>query len=270
MAAERLQRGGHGLNTEQLSGRRPRLLVLADSLAFHGPLGPLPASDPRLWPNVAAAHLGGRAELVAGLGWTARDAWWAITRDPRLWAVLPEVDVLVLAVGSMDTLPSPLPTYLREGLRYLRPDRLRRWARLAYLAVQPHLARLLDGRPVALPPRLTVRYLDDCLHAVRALRPGLPAVGMLPSVHRAAAYGYVHTGHRPALAAIQSWGRAAGVPLLDLPALVGEHVRTGKGNPDGMHWGWDGHAEVGAALAALVRQRYGYGQLGQSAGRAQA
>ena len=44
-----------------------------------------------------------------------------------MWAQLPKADVLVLAVGSMDTLPSPLPTYLREGLRYLRPDPLRRW-----------------------------------------------------------------------------------------------------------------------------------------------
>jgi hypothetical protein len=180
-----------------------------------------------------------------------------MTRDPRVWALLPEVDVLVLAVGSMDTLPSPLPTYLREGLRYLRPDGLRRWGRTAYLAAQPYLARALGGRPVALPPRLTVRYLGDCLRAVRTLRPGLPAVGILPAVHRAAAYGFVHTGHRPAVAAVRRWGRAAGVPLLDLPALVGEHVFAGSGNPDGMHWGWDAHAEVGSALAALVQQRYG-------------
>jgi hypothetical protein len=93
--------------------------------------------------------------------------------------------------------------------------------------------------------------------AVRTLRSGLPMVGILPAVHRAAAYGFVHTGHRPAVAAVRRWGQAAGVPLLDLPALVGEHVFAGKGNPDGMHWGWDAHAEVGAALAALVQQRYG-------------
>ncbi|HKQ42946.1 MAG TPA: SGNH/GDSL hydrolase family protein, partial [Pseudonocardia sp.] len=44
----------------------PTLLVLADSLAFHGPERAEPADEPRLWPNVAAAALGGRAELVAG------------------------------------------------------------------------------------------------------------------------------------------------------------------------------------------------------------
>ncbi len=98
------------------------LLVVADSPAFHGPERPEPADEPRLWPNVAAAALGGRAELVAGFGWSARDAWWALTRDPRVWALLPRIDALVLGVGSMDTLPSPLPTPLREGLRYVRPD----------------------------------------------------------------------------------------------------------------------------------------------------
>ncbi len=46
----------------------PTLLVLADSLAFHGPERGEPADDPRLWPNIAAAALGGRAELVAGIG----------------------------------------------------------------------------------------------------------------------------------------------------------------------------------------------------------
>ncbi|MCP2260150.1 hypothetical protein LX15_003861 [Streptoalloteichus tenebrarius] len=230
----------------------PRLLVLGDSLAFHGPAGPLPADDARLWPNVAAAALGGVADLVAGIGWTARDVWWALTRDPRVWALLPAVDVLVLAVGSMDTLPSPLPTALREGIRYLRPDPLRRWARRGYVAAQPHLARLLRGRPVALPPALTVRYLDRCWRAVRALRPDLPVVGVVPSVHRSAAYAYVHTGHAPAVAAVRAWSHRRDVPLLDLPTLVRPHLAGADANPDGMHWGWAAHRRVGDALAETI------------------
>src|SRR3954467_15787167 len=147
----------------------PRLLVFGDSLSFHGPEGPCAADEPRLWPNIAAAALGGTADLVAGFGWTARDAWWSLTGDPRVWSLLPRTDVIVFAVGHMDTLPSPLPTYLRQGLRYLRPDGLRRWARTGYKAAQPALARLLGGYPVALPPHLTVRYLDDSVRAVHAL-----------------------------------------------------------------------------------------------------
>lgn len=230
----------------------PTLLFFGDSLSFHGPDGPLPADDPRLWPNIAATALGGRTEIVAGFGWTARDAWWSLTGDPRVWPLLPRTDVLVLAVGSMDTLPSPLPTYLREGLRYLRPDWLRRLARRAYLAAQPWLARITRGRPVALPADLTVRYLDKTLQAIRAIRPDLPAVGVLPPVHRAQSYGLVHTGREPAVAAIRAWGALAGVPLLDLAELVTDHVLGGHGNPDGIHWGWDGHKIVGGALAELV------------------
>ena len=227
------------------------LLVVGDSLCFHGPVGPLPADDARIWPMVAATELGGTVELVAGFGWTARDAWWAVTGDPRFWAALSKADVLVFAVGSMDTLASPLPTYLREGLRYLRPDRLRRRVRAAYLAVQPYLARL--GRPVALPPHLTERYLDDCVRAVRALRPELPVIGFVPSVHHAAAYSYVHPGHVPGVTAVRRWAGRHDVPLVDLPALIGAHVRGGHGNPDGMHWGFAAHEAVGRAVAELIR-----------------
>ncbi|GAA1333147.1 diglucosylglycerate octanoyltransferase [Saccharothrix algeriensis] len=230
-----------------------RLLVLGDSLTFHGPQGPLPADHPRLWPNVAATALGGHAELVAGFGWTARDAWWALTGDPRVWSLLPRTDVLVLAVGHMDTLPSPLPTFLRQGLRYLRPDGLRRRARSAYRALQPGLSRLLGGFPVALPPHLTVRYLDSCVRSVQALEPRVRAVGMTPSVHRSPTYAGVHTGRSAGERAVRTWASGAGVPLLDVPPLVGDHVRARRGNPDGMHWGWEGHALVGAAMAELIR-----------------
>ncbi|HWE88134.1 MAG TPA: diglucosylglycerate octanoyltransferase [Pseudonocardiaceae bacterium] len=237
-----------------MSKSGPTIMVFADSLAFHGPVGPEPADEPRLWPNIAAAAVGGRARLFAGFGWTARDAWWSMVGDPNVWAVMPEVDVLVLAVGSMDTLPSPLPTYLRSGLRYLRPDGLRRRARDAYRAALPTLSRLSRGRPVALPSAQTVRYLDDCLRGVRSLKPGLPVIGVLPGVHRAREYGFVHTGYRPAVAAISAWGARRAVPLLDLAALTGEHVLAGEGNPDGMHWGWAGHAAMGHALAKTVTE----------------
>lgn len=236
----------------------PTLLVLADSLAFHGPERAEPADDPRLWPNVAATALGGRAELVAGIGWTARHAWQALIRDPRVWAVLPRVDALVLGVGGMDTLPSPLPTALRELLPVVRPDRLRRVVRAGYRRVQPALASafartLPGGGPVALPPHLTVRHLELCRTAVLAIRPGIPVLAVLPPVHRAAEYAGVHVGRAAAERATRLWAAANGVALLDLRALVAEHVLCGRGNPDGMHWGWSAHADVGRACAELLR-----------------
>jgi len=236
----------------------PTLLVLADSLAFHGPQRAEPADEPRLWPNVAAHRLGGRAELVAGIGWTARHAWRALTQDPRVWALLPRVDALVLGVGGMDTLPSPLPTALRELIPVLRPERLRRAVRSAYVRAQPALSRgfaatLPGGGPVALPPRLTVQHLERCRRGVLALRPTIPVVAVLPPVHRAAVYGGVHPGRAAAERATRAWAAATGVRLLDLRELVGEHVRSGAGNPDGMHWGWSAHAAVGVACAELLQ-----------------
>jgi len=244
------------------SGDGPVLLILGDSLTFHGPQRAEPADEPRLWPNVAAAALGGRAELVAGIGWTARHAWHALTNDPRVWAVMPRVDALVLAVGGMDSLPSPLPTALRELIPVLRPDRLRWAVRAGYRTAQPGLARAFaatvpGGGPVALPPRLTVRHLERCRQAVLTIRPGIPVLAMLPSVHRAAAYGAVHAGRAAAERATRRWARECEVAVVDLAALVSEHVLGGHGNPDGMHWGWQAHAAVGAACADALRPALG-------------
>jgi diglucosylglycerate octanoyltransferase len=233
-------------------GEPPRLLVFGDSLSFHGPSGPCAADEQRLWPNVAAAAIGATADLVAGFGWTARDLWWSLIGDPRVWADLRRADAVVIAVGSMDPLPSPLPTYLRTGLRYLRPPWLRRAIRGAYRAAQPRLAVALRGRPVALPKKLTVHYLDKSVYALRVLRPRLPIVAVLPSVHRAPSYGGVYAERDATAAAIAEWGDRAGVPLLDLAAVVADHVLGGRGNPDGMHWGWEGHADVGKAMAAMI------------------
>lgn len=229
-----------------------RLLVFGDSLCFHGPDRAYPADEPRIWPNLAAARLGGTAAVVARIGWTARDAWWALTDDPRVWADLREVDAVVLAVGNMDAMPSPLPTYLRTGLRHLRPEPLRRVVRRAYLGAQPRLAVLMRGRPVALPPALTVQYLDRCVGALRAVRPELPIVGVTPPLHRAASYGGVYSGRHATGRAIRQWASESGVGLVDLAQVVGDHVMNGDGNPDGMHWGWSGHRMVADAMVEAL------------------
>lgn len=230
------------------------LLVVADSLAFHGPERGELATDPRLFGNVAAAELGTTLDLVARRGWTARDAWWALTRDPHVYSVLlPRASAVVLAVGGMDYLPAVLPTYLREGIAYLRPPALHRAARSAYLAAQPVGARLLRGRWRTLPQRLTDSYLSLCVGGIRYYHPGVPVLGILPPPHAAPLYGRVTAGHAPAVAAARAWGEREGVPMVDLPALVGPCLAAGSGNADGMHWGWAAHAAVGHAVAGAVR-----------------
>jgi hypothetical protein len=233
------------------------VLVLADSLSFHGPDQPHRPSDPRLYPNAMASELGAqtRADVVARLGWTARDAWWALTKDPNVWGeLLPRADALVLGVGQMDHLPAAVPTWLREAIPYVRPGPLRRQVRRAYAAAAPRVIRASDGRLRQLPQAATDHYLRRIVEGVRAYRPGIPVVLLGPSPHAAPAYPSQRQ-HAPAVEAARAWAASHDVGFVDLDPIVLPTIAAGSGNPDGMHWGWAAHEGIGAALAAALRMR---------------
>lgn len=231
---------------------RPVLLVIADSLAHYGPNGGLPADDPRIWPNLVAAELDWDVELVARIGWTCRDAYWALISDPRVWAAVPRAGAVVFAVGGMDSLPSPLPTALRESLRYLRPPRLRRLVRKTYNRLQPVLSKI--GWPVALPPKVAVSYLERSRVALRELRPDLPIVGTLPPVHNSPAYGKVHRGRKPLTKALQTWSADTSTLVVDLAEAVRENIFSENANPDGIHWGYEAHSAVATAMLKTLQE----------------
>lgn len=234
------------------SAPRPVLLVIADSLSYFGPKGGLPADDPRIWPNLVAAELDWDVELVARIGWTCRDAYWALIGDPRVWAAVPRAGAVVFATGGMDSLPSPLPTALRELIRYVRPPVARRVVRDGYNWLQPRLSKL--GRPVALPPRVSIDYLEQSRTSLAQLRPELPVVGVLPSVHDCEAYGRVHSGREPAVAALREWSAKTDVPLVDLAEAVRDNIFSGDANPDGIHWGWEAHTAVARAMVKVISE----------------
>ncbi|NLU84045.1 diglucosylglycerate octanoyltransferase [Rhodococcus sp. HNM0569] len=234
---------------------KPVLLVLADSLAYYGPKGGLPADHPLIWPSLVARELGWDVELIARIGWTSRDLYWALIQDPRAWAAVPRAGAVVFATGGMDSLPSPLPTALREQIRYVRPPKLRRIVRDAYGWIQPKLSPL--GWPVALPPRVSVDYLEKARAALAYMRPELPVIGTLPSVHCSDAYAKVHSGRDGAVAAVRAWAEGHRVPLVDLGDAVRENVMSGAGNPDGIHWGFPAHERVAAAMVATVTAAQG-------------
>lgn len=240
------------MSSENAPGERPVLLVIADSLAYFGPKGGLPADHPRIWPNLVAAELDWDVELVARIGWTNRDGYWALINDPRIWATVPRAGAVVFATGGMDSLPSPLPTALREMIRYVRPSGLRRQVRTAYNWLQPKLSPL--GWPVALPPSVSVDYLEQARNALAQLRPELPFVGTLPAVHQCDAYARVHTGRDPMVKAVQRWADEHSVPLVDIGEAVHDNVFNGPANPDGIHWGWDGHTAVSRAMVKVLSE----------------
>ncbi len=234
-----------------MSSDRPVLLVVADSLSYYGPKGGLAADDPRIWPNLVGQELDWDVELVARIGWTCRDAWWAVIGDPRVWAAVPRAGAVVVATGGMDSLPSPLPTALREQIRYLRPPALRRAVRAGYGWLQPRLSPL--GWPVALPPKLSVYYLEKIRGALAYMRPELPLIATLPAVHQCDAYARVHTGREPAVRATTAWAQRHGLALVDLAEAVRENVFSDEANPDGIHWGWTAHRNVADAVVKAVR-----------------
>ena len=229
---------------------RGKLLVLGDSLSYYGPKGGLPADHPDIWPNLVAREFGWDAEIIARIGWTCRDAYWALVQDPRVWAAVPDAQAVIIAVGGMDTLPSPLPTALREQIRYLRPPALRRRVREAYGWLQPRLSKL--GWPLALPAPLSVDYLEQIRAALSALRPELPIVAVLPGTHHSAAYGYMHTGRERAVQMTTDWAAAHGVPLVDLTVASEWAAGEWAGNPDGIHWGWQGHENVAREMIGVL------------------
>ncbi|MBV9514517.1 MAG: SGNH/GDSL hydrolase family protein [Mycobacteriaceae bacterium] len=234
------------------SNERPTaLLIFADSLAYYGPTGGLPADDPRIWPNIVGSQLGWEVELIGRIGWTCRDVWWAATQDPRAWAALPRAGAVIFATGGMDSLPSPLPTALRELIRYVRPPWLRRWVRDGYCWVQPKLSPVARS---ALPPRLSAEYLEMTRSAVDFNRPGIPIVASLPSVHIAQTYGRAHHGREGTATAITEWACRHGVPLVDLKAAVASHVMGGHGNPDGIHWNFEAHEAVAEHMLKALSQ----------------
>ena len=227
--------------SSDVPGGRKTLLVFCDSLSYYGPTGGLPSDDPRIWPNLVADQLGWDLELIGRIGWTCRDVWWAATQDPRSWAALPRAGAVIFATSGMDSLPSPLPTALRELIRYVRPSWLRRWARDGYGWLQPRLSPV--ARP-ALPAHLSVDYLEQTRAAIDFNRPGIPFVATVPSVHIAETYGHSHRWRDATADAITAWGEAKQVPIVDLKAAVGEYVLSGQGNPDGIHWNFEAHAAV--------------------------
>lgn len=225
--------------------QRGSVLVLSDSLAYYGPQGGLPADDPRIWPNLVGARLGRDVRLFGRIGWTSRDVWWALTQDPNIWASMASAEVVLIAVGGMDSLPSPLPTALREEIRYLRPNGLRQAVRTAYQWLQPRLSPL--GWPVALPPSVSVEYLEKIRAAIAQLRPDLPILVCLPSTHRSPYYGYVHSGRIPTTAAIMRWAHAHHLTCVDFYPITRDEFDdpAAEMNPDGIHWGFRCHRLLG-------------------------
>jgi diglucosylglycerate octanoyltransferase len=230
-----------------------RLLVLGDSLTFHGPERQELLTERRIWPNVTGLASGLVPDVVARAGWTSRDGWWAITKDPRVWTTLadPGLAGIVFAVGSMDAAPASVPVWAREAIPYVRPGQIRRRVRSAYLTAHPHVVRATSGAIRQLPQAATEHYWARSVAAIRHHRADLPIVMLGPSPWRSPSYP--SNRHYPTmLGAARHFARRHDLCFVDVEPIVGPMHVAGTGNPDGLHWDWPTHARVGAAVAAAL------------------
>ena len=100
----------------------------------------------------------------------------------------------------------------------------------------------------------SVEYLEQTRGAIDFNRPGIPIVASLPSVHIADTYGKAHHGRPGTVAAITEWADQHDVPLVDLKAAVAEHVLSGRGNPDGIHWNFEAHQAVAELMLKALAE----------------
>jgi hypothetical protein len=228
------------------------VLVIADSLAFHGPERIEVPTDPRLYPQVCARELDGQVDLLAREGWTSRDGWWALTKDPVAYGVyLPRADYVVIGVGGMDQLPASIPVWLRNSIPYVRPGGLRRRLRAAYRDLTPTVIKATKGAFRQVPQQVTDRYLTRIIEAIGVVRPGVPIALLAPTPYDTSYYPSVRH-HASAVQAAQRLSIALDVPLVDPSSFVRPGLTDGSANPDGMHWSWSAHECVGRALAQAL------------------
>jgi lysophospholipase L1-like esterase len=234
-----------------------RLVVLGDSLSFHGPAGPLPLADPRLYPNLLGERLAagtGRpwdVTVVARAGWGVREAWYALQRDVHLQQqVLVGADAVVLGVGSSDSLSVGVPRPLMAALPFLRPTPLRRRIRRLVDRHHHRLIAVTGARLRYTPPSVYAHGWRKSIEALRLFAPGAALCAVEPAIHVARYYARRHPHHARTVGLTRDLAAALDVATVDLAKLMRPHI--GSLNPDGIHWSFELHAAVAEAMAGAL------------------
>lgn len=229
-----------------------RIVVLGDSLCYHGTDARLPAADPRMFPNVMADRLGaatGRrveAVVVARSGWTTRDLWELVTKDIAAQErELPWADCVVLHGVGADALPVGIPTWLKDLIPRVPHPGLRKRLRRLYVRHHARLVLATRGRMRMVPRRVTLDLWPRLVDMVSYYSGGavVVACGCPPTA------GLLHGRIDPHSAAgtedLRRMATAKGVAFVDPQPLC----EVAAYNHDGIHWDYASHVRVGEALA---------------------
>lgn len=235
----------------------PRLVVLADSLSFHGPEGPLPLTEERLYPNLLAARLHAATAqvwepvVVAWAGWGVRELWYALQRDVHLQQqVLIGADAVVLAVGSSDTLSVGVPRPVMAVLPFVRPTELRRRLRRFIDHHHHTMVRMSAGRIRYTPVTVYRHCWRKSAEALRLFAPDAAMCAVLPAAHDGPYYAGLHPHQAELRAVTAELASTMDLATVDLDAIVRPHL--GRMNIDGVHWSFEAHVEVADAMAEVL------------------
>jgi diglucosylglycerate octanoyltransferase len=247
----------------RISGDLGRLVVLGDSLSFHGPEGPVPLDEPRTYPNVLGEQLSvltGRpwaVDVWARAGWGVRELWLALQKDVHLQQqLLMPADAVVLAMGNADQLSVAVPRWVMMALPYLRPTSVRREVRRRIDHLHPAATRLTRGRWRYTPTDVIEHCWGKSIDAIRLFAGAdVPVIGVLPPLHRTTYYGGLTTHHAEVHEVFRRLGEARDVPMIDLAAITRD--RLDQLNVDGAHWSWPIHELVGQQMATAIHRRLG-------------
>ncbi len=241
-----------------MSSDASSLLVLGDSLAFLAGTKALVPSDERLYPQV----LGRLLEERTGRSWSVhsevRAGWSVLTlsrsvaTDRVLQARVAAADAIVIGVGTMDATPAALPGRIGFGVRDAQTvrrrvtSRRRKMAWRAFARLYPALIRASGARFPHTPPARLRTSWHSLAGELRRLAPHAALCGVVPAPHRCALYAGSMRHHAEAVRVTTEASAALGLPLVDLPALVGDQIEL---LPDRIHLTVELHSRVAAAMA---------------------
>ncbi|MBX7161658.1 MAG: hypothetical protein K1X95_15325 [Acidimicrobiia bacterium] len=232
-----------------------RILVLGDSLCFHGPDARLRTDDSRMFPNVMARRLeeltGNPAEalVVARSGWNTRDLWELVTKDVALQErELPRADVVVLHGVGADALPVGVPTWAKDLIPRVPDAGMRKRLRRLYADHHGRLVRLTGGRMRMVPRSVTLDLWPRLVDMVRFYSDGAVVVACGCPPTSGLLHGRIDPHSAAGTADIRRMAADKHAPFVDPQDLCDVSAY----NPDGIHWDYESHVRVGNALAAAA------------------
>ncbi|GEM_PF-1765409 len=234
-----------------------RVTFIGDSRTFHGSEGRLPIHDERLYQNVFAhslsKHLGRPVELTlqARAGWTTRDVWLLVTKDT--WVneqLLPNSDLVVTSAHTADTLPVSVPTYLKDGIRYIAHPGRRQRVRKMYHRTHRGIVRLTRGRIRTTPERVTQELWPRIINMIRLYSDNAPVISTSVSPFNGYHHGNLDPHSKRTSELLLDLAKTAGVPMLDLQKICTDRVHLYP--EDGLHWDYETQRMIGEQLAELA------------------